>query len=100
MSFTIMEHTDGVPWWKASVPDRFHRCQVQTRGYIGFSRIDRCACGAIRHERGWWRERNRRKPGDVMQDPDVSLEDSLERLKASFAKFEASLTDEKPDQSA
>jgi hypothetical protein len=54
---------DGVPHHKAPIPRRWHRCWVQTYGYLGgFDVVERCACGAIR--RGGtrrWSERNSRR---------------------------------------
>lgn len=56
-------HRDGVPWHKAPIPRRWHRCWVQTSGYPNGNRVERCACGAIRGERyRSWMERNSRKP--------------------------------------
>lgn len=51
---------NGVPWHEAPLPPRIHKCFVQTRGWIGFDEVHRCACGAIRNPRfgGHWLERN------------------------------------------
>jgi hypothetical protein len=61
-----VEHFHGIPWHDAPVPSRFHRCRVQTRGYIHyFTPVQRCACGAIRmdnHRR--WLDRNSRRKGE------------------------------------
>lgn len=55
-------HLDGVEWWNAPVPRRWHRCAPQTRGWINyFSLVERCACGAIRLDgRTHWMDRNNR----------------------------------------
>lgn len=57
-----MEHIDGVPWYDAPKPRRWHRCWVQTSAYVQFDRVERCACGAIRNPRfgSRWAERNSR----------------------------------------
>jgi len=59
------EHRDGVWWYDAPIPPRFHRCWVQTEGWIGFSQVWRCACGAIRNPgiSRRWMERNSRRKG-------------------------------------
>lgn len=59
-----LEHLDGVPWWEASVPRRWHRCRVQSRGHISLSDyVERCACGAIRRggDRPWLNKNERGK---------------------------------------
>jgi hypothetical protein len=56
-------HANGVPWWEAKVPHRWHRCRVQTSGVHRFVQVERCACGAIRLDGRVWLERNSRKPG-------------------------------------
>lgn len=56
-------HLDGVPYWEAPIPGRFHKCWVQTLGWVQHvRRVDRCACGAIRLF-PWpeWTERNSRR---------------------------------------
>jgi hypothetical protein len=54
-------HVDGVPWYEAPLPRRFHRCRPQTSGRAGhFDFVDRCACGAIRWNARYWLERNSR----------------------------------------
>ncbi len=52
-----LHHKDGIEWYKAPIPPRFHRCRRQTWGWAGFNYIERCACGAIKFE-GHWMERN------------------------------------------
>lgn len=50
-------HVDGISWFDAPVPPRWHRCKVQTAG-LG---AQRCACGAIRRSGlRHWMERNSR----------------------------------------
>lgn len=52
----------GVHWYEAPVPHPFHRCTPQTRGYVRFDYIERCACGAARYSRtGPWARRNDRR---------------------------------------
>lgn len=53
-------HRDGIPWFNAPRPRRFHRCTPWTSGWAGFDRVDRCACGGIRRRGHWWFERNSR----------------------------------------
>jgi hypothetical protein len=53
------------------MPRRLHRCWAQTVGFVGFSRVERCACGAIRMG-AWrmWSERNKdRTPRTVPDTP-------------------------------
>jgi hypothetical protein len=56
----------GVNWYDAPVPRRWHKCKPQTKAFIAERGwyVERCACGAIRHERDGWLDRNtkRRKP--------------------------------------
>jgi hypothetical protein len=63
---TDAEHLDGVPWYDAPVPPRFHRCKPQTRGWYKTSFIERCACGAIRSQGsyGWISKNERRRGGE------------------------------------
>jgi hypothetical protein len=59
---TELLHADGVPWWDAPLPRRWHRCRVQTQGWHDYIHLaERCACGAIRLERGEWQQRNERR---------------------------------------
>lgn len=54
---------DGIPWYEAEIPCRWHRCKTQTKGYAGSFTVYRCACGAIRlNGRGPWRDKNSRRP--------------------------------------
>lgn len=63
-AFFSIKHKDGVPWWEAPVPRRFHRCRVQTMGKLGSEWIYRCACGAVGGPK-WpgWINRNARRKG-------------------------------------
>jgi hypothetical protein len=40
-------HLDGIDWYKALVPDPYHRCRVQTYAFVRGDWVYRCACGAI-----------------------------------------------------
>jgi hypothetical protein len=52
---------DGVSWFDAPVPSRWHRCTAQTKGFFRDSGVvHRCACGAISRGDGYWMERNSR----------------------------------------
>lgn len=51
----------GVDWYDAPIPRRFHRCRVQTDGWVDFTHIQRCACGAIRIYDSGWSDRNSRR---------------------------------------
>lgn len=58
---TEVTHLNGVPWYEAPLPPRIHACYAQTRGWVNyFDRIDRCACGAVRRDRGRWMNVNER----------------------------------------
>lgn len=52
--------TAGVPWHKAPLPARFHRCKPWTtvRGFGQTSVF--CACGADRFQ-GHWFDKNKRR---------------------------------------
>jgi hypothetical protein len=53
------ESIGGVDWHDAPLPYPWHQCFPQTRGWIGLTYVERCACGAIRGStRGRWSERN------------------------------------------
>jgi hypothetical protein len=54
---------DGVWWYEAPKPRRFHRCRVQTFGYLrSGATVERCACGGIRMDSlGPWIDRNSRR---------------------------------------
>ena len=58
-----ISHLEGVPWWEAPRPRRWHFCRAQTLGWIDyFTRVERCACGATRlNGRGWFERNSRRK---------------------------------------
>lgn len=58
-----IEHLDGIPWYKAPIPRRWHRCKPQTKGWLRyFTRVQRCACGGIRMDgHHGWAERNSRR---------------------------------------
>lgn len=61
-------HKGGVPWWKADLPRRFHRCRPQTIGWAtaGAPTCYRCACGAMGEAykgRLSWVDRNARRKG-------------------------------------
>lgn len=60
--FEYIEHLDGVEWWEAPRPRRWHRCSPQTRARIARDYVERCACGAARMGgSGPWIERNTRR---------------------------------------
>jgi len=59
---TAVHHLDGVRWWEAPLPRRWHRCRAQTRGRWGHdTSVRRCACGAIDLGLGWGQKNARRK---------------------------------------
>lgn len=47
MGKTETVHRDGIAWYEAKPPSLLHKCQAQTTGFIGFTEMQRCACGAI-----------------------------------------------------
>jgi hypothetical protein len=55
-----VEHKDDLPWFDAPKPRRWHRCRVQSTGWIDFTQYDRCPCGAVRINGRVWIERNSR----------------------------------------
>lgn len=55
---------DGVLWYEAKVPRRFHRCYAHTTGVVSFKMVERCACGAIRIDGGRWMDKNTRRKGE------------------------------------
>lgn len=62
---TSIENKDGVTWSEAPLPKRFHKCRPQSRGWIKFSFIERCACGAHRYDGcGSWMLKNSRRKGN------------------------------------
>ena len=52
---------DGVYWYEAKMPRRFHRCYAHTTGVVGLNLVERCACGAIRYSGSGWMEKNSRR---------------------------------------
>lgn len=55
-------HTNGIPFWEAPLPWRWHRCQPWSWMNIpAMGLIQRCACGAIRRDQGTWIEKNSRR---------------------------------------
>lgn len=58
----LIENREGVWWYKAPIPRRWHRCKPWTTGISNHRVIYRCACGAIRvdPDGNWW-ERNSRR---------------------------------------
>ena len=63
-TFFSMKHKDGIPYWKAPIPRRFHFCRAQTVGKLGDQWIWRCACGALRSPKRfkfWINKNDRRK---------------------------------------
>jgi hypothetical protein len=54
-----IESIGGVMWGDGPLPYPWHRCEPQTRGWMGLNYTERCNCGAIRlSTRGPWMERN------------------------------------------
>jgi hypothetical protein len=55
-------HVDGIPWYEAPLPWRWHLCKAQTYGSTRiFFSVERCACGAIRLNKRYWVDKNSRK---------------------------------------
>lgn len=59
--YSSIRNVDGVGWWQAKVPPRWHRCKAQTTAMDKLDRIERCACGAIRWNGRAWIRRNERR---------------------------------------
>lgn len=49
----FIESLNGLDWYEAPLPPRWHRCKAQTRGYMTLNAIARCACGATYIMGGW-----------------------------------------------
>jgi hypothetical protein len=51
---------DGVPWYEAPLPRRWHFCEPWSAGTDDdLGQVDRCACGGVRLDgRGPWLHRN------------------------------------------
>lgn len=62
---TEIQHRNDVPWYKAPLPSRLHRCRAQTRGWGSLQAVERCSCGAFRWSDGrrWYRKNERRRKG-------------------------------------
>jgi len=62
-------HLDGVPWWEAPLPRRWHRCRVQTSGLLHPGElVERCACGAFRLNGRYWIDRNERRKSRTIRE--------------------------------
>lgn len=60
--FPDLENRDGLWWYEAPLPTRFHRCRAWTTQWIGETkRIQRCSCGSVRMGLGRWMEKNSRR---------------------------------------
>jgi hypothetical protein len=61
-----VRHQQGIEWFDAPIPRRWHRCRTWSRGVVNGRLVERCACGAIRLDGyGGWMDRNdRRKKRD------------------------------------
>lgn len=58
------QHRNGVWWYDAPLPRRWHRCKPWSTGSTqSFALVERCACGAIRlnGESRPWMDRNSRR---------------------------------------
>jgi len=60
------EDRDGVNWFDAPLPRRWHRCRAQSRGNLG-GHVYRCACGAISPDGKYWLERNSRRAARIAE---------------------------------
>lgn len=62
---TRFSHANGVTWLEAPIPSSQHVCKAWTVGIAStLSRIERCACGALRINSDnplSWQERNSRR---------------------------------------
>jgi hypothetical protein len=63
------ESLAGIDWADAESPPWDHHCTPQTRGALGLSVIERCACGAARYNHGSWIERNSKRLEDGETPP-------------------------------
>lgn len=67
------ESLAGTGWADAEPPPWDHHCTPQTRGALGLSVIERCACGAARSNHGSWIERNSKRLEDGETPPAPQL---------------------------
>lgn len=58
---TCIFHVNDIPWYKAPLPRRFHRCKAQSWGMLNWEHWDRCACGAFRRNYRRWVNKNERR---------------------------------------
>lgn len=82
-----VEHLDGVDWFYADVPPRWHRCWPQTRGWVSVYRelVERCACGSLRFDgHGPWVDRNSRKRETAEERAARDRDRELQRLIRAF----------------
>jgi hypothetical protein len=50
----MVENLDGVDWYAAPAPPKFHKHWAQTCGWVDYLRlIERCPCGAYREGKRW-----------------------------------------------
>ncbi len=56
----LIDHLDGIPWNKAPIPRRWHRCWTQSWGLFPDGPVHRCACGAMSSDGKHWVFRNER----------------------------------------
>ena len=53
-----VQHKDGIWWFDAPLPRRWHKCKTHTIALLGTGLIRRCRCGAISWNGGMWIEKN------------------------------------------
>lgn len=85
-----LHHLNGVPHFEAPIPRRLHRCWVQSFGWSGFVKVERCACGAIRRcgDRRWAERNSRKRPAKPVPSTPYN-----ERKQASLDDMDALFTD-------
>lgn len=61
-----LEDLDGVDWFRAPIPHRWHSCRPQSRGTNKYGYVERCACGGYNiraADKPVWTYRNTRRRG-------------------------------------
>lgn len=53
-----VQHKDGIWWFEAPLPRRWHKCKTHTIALLGTGLVRRCRCGAISWNGGMWIEKN------------------------------------------
>lgn len=67
----LLKHRNGVPWYDAPIPRKWHFCRAWSSGWVDLTQLERCACGAQRdvYQGRWspwvWKNTRRNGPRDT-----------------------------------